>query len=155
MENPLTDKDLGIPHTGRHDDRFRDVRKKARLEEEDRHKKFKRSKRTKEDKEKLPKYKIGEEVVLTGGYSKKHYYLVEVIDFESYRHGDFGYFAILKRTTDPDKFDRIGRLITFEYHSWWSRSYMPANVENKGIKWLITPDIRLNGYDAGYIEPVK
>jgi hypothetical protein len=137
MRTPLTDKDLGIPHTGRHDDRFRDVRKKAKLDEIDRHKKFKRSK----EKERvlIPKYKIGEEVVLAGGgYRSRHYCLAEVIDFEQNFRNDFAYYGLLKRTTDPEQFDRIGRLIKFDEHSWWSTNYAPANVENKGIKWLIT-----------------
>lgn len=142
MANPLTDKDLGIPHTGRHDDRFRNVRKRAKLEEEDRHKKFRRDKKSKD---KLPKYKVGEEVVLTGGYRSRHYHLAEVIDFEQNHRDAFAYYGILKRTTDPEKFDRIGRLIKFEEHSWWSTTYAPANVENKGIKWLVAPTVRSNG----------
>ncbi len=133
---PLTDHDLGIPHGAfSNEAKFRDIRKKAKLDEEDRHKKFKRSK--KKDKEKIPKYKIGEEVVLASGFSKRHYCLAEVIDFEP--QGDnFTYFGIMRRTTDPDRMDRIGRLMTFESHSWWSsRHYEAANVENKGIHWLL------------------
>lgn len=133
---PLTDHDLGIPHGAfSNEAKFRDIRKKAKLDEEDRHKKFKRSK--KKDREKIPKYKIGEEVVLTGGgYSKRDYYLVEVLDFEP-QGDDFNYFGILKKTTDSDKMGRIGRLLMFEAFSFWSRHYTPANVENKGIHWLL------------------
>lgn len=130
MRTPLTDKALGIPHTG---DRFRDIRKKAKLDEEDRHKKFKRDKKIK-----VPKYRIGQEVVLTGGFRSRHYHLAEIVDFEE-TVGSFSYYGILKKTTEPEKFERIGRLIRFEEKDWWSSSYQPANVENKGIKWLLTP----------------
>ena len=132
MKAPLTDAGLSIPHTGQHDARFRDVRKKAKLEEEVRHQKFRRDKKKSV---KLPKYKIGEEVVLAAGYQSRYYHLAEVIDFDE-RMGSFYYYGILKRTTEPEKFERIGRLVKFGEKSWFA-DYCPANVENKGIKWLV------------------
>jgi len=133
MKSPLTDKTLSIPHAVYSDDKFRDVRKKAKLDEIDRHKKFHRDKNKTV---KVPKFKIGEEVVAAHGFHKRHYCLVEVIDFEG-RRDDFSYYGILKRTTDPERVERIGRLIKFEEKTWWSSDYSAANVENKGIKWLV------------------
>ena len=65
MKAPITDKTLGIGKDWGQS-RFRDVRKKAKIDEIDRHKKFKR---TKGIKPKLPKFKIGDEIVLTSGWS--------------------------------------------------------------------------------------
>jgi hypothetical protein len=153
MKAPLTDHDLGIAHHfDSMTDKFRAVRKRAKLDEEDRHRKARRDKK---EKEKVPKFKIGQEIVLTGGYRSRHYHLAEVIDFEEHRWHDFSYYGILKKTTEPEKFERIGRLIKFDGSRSWSLDYCPANVEDKKIKWLITPAIRLNGNDQGYVEPVK
>ena len=129
MQNPVTDKDLLIPHTG-HDDKFRDIRAKAKKEEKERRLK---TRRDKSKRALVPKYSVGEEVVLTTGYAKRYYYLVEVIDFEE-RSG-FKYYGILKRTTDPERMDRIGRLVDFTDAGWFREIY-PANVANEKIKWI-------------------
>lgn len=136
MKSPITDKTLGINKPYGSDVKFRDVRKKAKLEEEMRHKKAKRDKKLK-----FPKFKMGDEIVLTSGWSKQHFHLVEIIDFEEkYSPGSFGYFAILKKTTDPKLVNRIGRLIWFMEGSWWRTDYCPANVENKNIRWSLVSE---------------
>ena len=131
MQNPVTDKDILIPHTGRHDDKFRDIRAKAKKDEKERHLK---AKRDKSKRALVPKYSIGEEVDLVTGFNKRYYYLAEVIDFEE-RSG-FKYYGILKRTTDPEKINRIGRLVDFTESGWFREMY-PANVANEKIKWTV------------------
>jgi hypothetical protein len=46
MQNPNTNKELGIKH-GYDADKFRDIRQKALFDEVDRHKKYKRNKKEK------------------------------------------------------------------------------------------------------------
>lgn len=128
--NPVTDKSLNIPHTGHHADKFRSVRSKAKVDERERKTKAKRDKKVK-----IPKYSIGDEVVLTSGYKSRHYILVEVIDFEE-RWDSFEYYGILRKTTDPKTFERIGRLVKFDEYSKWSSGYRPANVKNEKIRWF-------------------
>jgi len=130
MKSPITDKSLSIPHTGYHADKFRSIRSKAKVDERERKTKAKRDKKVK-----LPKYSIGNEVVLTGGYKSRHYHFAEVIDFEE-KWNSFIYYGVLKRTTEPEKFERIGRLINFDENSRWSSDYTPANVKNEKIKWF-------------------
>ncbi len=129
MKAPVTDKVLGIAKPWGQS-RFRDIRKKAKDEEEMRHKKSKRDKQVK-----LPKFKIGDEIVLTSGWSSQQFHLAEIIDFDEKSLGTFCYFALLKKTTDPKLVNRIGRLIYFSEANWWRTDYAPANVENKHIRW--------------------
>jgi len=132
---PITDKSLGLGKPWG-DSKFRDVRKKAKLDEEMRYKKPKRDK-----KEKFPKFKIGDEIVLTGGWDKQQqFHLVEVIDFVEKYSESFAYFAILRKTTDPKLVHRIGRLIYFMEGGWWRTDFCPANVENKNIRWSLVSD---------------
>ena len=131
MKAPITDKSLGINKPYGSDAKFRDVRKKAKMDEVDRHKKFKR---TKGIKPKLPKFKIGDEIVLTSGWSSQQFHLAEIIDVDV-KFSGFNYFAILKKTTDPKLMYRIGRLLSFTESNWWRTDYAPANVENKNIRW--------------------
>jgi hypothetical protein len=134
MKSPITDKTLGL---GKPYDqtRFRDIRKKAKLEEEMRYKKAKRDKAIK-----VPKFKIGDEIVLTSGWKSQQFHLVEIIDLDERYSKDFSYFAILKKTTDPKLVNRIGRLLTFMEGGWWRTDYCPANVENKNIRWSLVSD---------------
>jgi hypothetical protein len=129
MRNPITDKSLNIPHTG-HADKFRSIRSKAKVDERERKTKAKRDKKVK-----VPRYSIGDEVVLTGGYKSRHYHLVEVIDFEE-KWNSFVYYGVLRKTTDPEKFERTGRLIKFDEDNKWSTDLCPANVKNEKIKWF-------------------
>ncbi len=133
MKSPVTDKNFDIPHSGRHDDKFRSVRSKAKVEERERKTKARRDKKLKTPK---PKYSVGDEVVLTSGHSKRYYYLAEVLDFDYRWVDEFIYFGILKKTTDPEKIDRIGRLLVFGEHSWF-REYNLANVPNEKINWEV------------------
>lgn len=136
MKSPTTNKSLGIDKPYGSDVKFRDVRRKAKLEEEMRYKKAKRDKKVK-----FPRFKIGDEIVLTSGWDKQHFHLVEVVDFDEKYSGSFAYFAILKKTADPKLVSRIGRLIYFMEGSWWRTDYCPANVDNKNIRWsLISED---------------
>jgi hypothetical protein len=131
MKAPLTDRTLGIPHHFDSSmDRFKDFRKKAKDEEVALKKKSKRDKKVR-----VPKYEIGQDVVLATGSGKRHYHLAEVVDWDEERWGGFTYFGILKKTTDQRKVNRLGRLLIFSERSWWSSGYSPANVEDKGIKW--------------------
>ena len=67
---------------------------------------------------------------------KKYYHLADIVDFEENHGGDFTYYALLKRTTNPEKVSRLGRLIFFGEHNWWSMDYKPANVKNEKINWM-------------------
>ena len=131
---PKTDKTLGIKKDWEYD-RFRDVRKKAKLEEEMRYKKARKDKKVK-----FPKFKIGDEVVLSSGWDKTHFHLVAIIDCENSRHDSFSYYGIVKRTTDPKLTDRIGRLLKFNEANWWRTDYAPANIDNQSIKWTIVSE---------------
>jgi hypothetical protein len=132
MKAPVTNKSLGINKPYGSDVKFRDVRAKAKNEEEMRHKKAKRDRTIK-----LPKFKIGDEIVLNSVWSSLHFHLAEVIDIDEgqNRNRGFYYFAILKKTTDPQLVKRIGRLIYFSEGGWWRTDFCPANVENKHIRW--------------------
>jgi len=130
MINPVTDKSLNIPHTGHHADKFRSIRSKAKIDGRERKNKAKRDKKVR-----VPKYSIGDEVVLTGGYKSRHYHLAEVIDFEE-KWNSFVYYGVLRKTTDPEKFERIGRLVEFDEHNKWSTDFCPANVKNEKIRWF-------------------
>ena len=137
-KGPTTDHSLGIQHVSQ--TKFRDIRAKAKKDEEERHLK---AKRKKDKKIPLPKYKIGEEIVLARSHSwrapDRSYYLVDVIDFDQRSpYGSFMYYGILKRTTDPEGMERLGRLVHFQEASWWSSDYSPANVPNEKINWKLT-----------------
>ena len=131
MKSPITDTTLGIkPDTS---GKFRNVRQKARDEY------VERAKRRKKDPEvTLPKYIVGDKMVVVDGYKTKHYHLVEVVDFNQDHGGkDFSYFGIILKTTDKTMLSRIGRLIKT---SDWGYFMMPRieNIPADSIKWLDT-----------------
>jgi hypothetical protein len=129
MKSPNTDKTLLIQKDYGPEEKFREVRHRARDEEIDRHKKMRRDKK-KESQE--PRYKIDELVVLLQGWQKRYYYLVQVIDYDPIRKE---YFGILRNTTDPEYFEQmIGHLMVFYGQGYYSRSQV-LNVPPDSIKW--------------------
>jgi len=118
-----------------YDEKFRDVRQRAKEEEQE----FIRKTR-KDSKAIHPHYKIDDEVVLTnvGVGKQRHYMLVKIVDMTASRGSthDFEYFAIILKLTDPETIDRLGRLMIFSTRKWiigWN--YSPANVKDESIKW--------------------
>jgi len=125
QQSPITNKSVGLPKA----EKFRDVRAKAKEEEFIR--KSKRNKR-----ENLPKYSVGDVVVITQGLSnKREYILAEIIDFESEDGIGFEYYGIVLNITSKKCHNRLGRLIKFSENRWFG--WQPANVENKNIKWYM------------------
>lgn len=132
---PITDRTLNVGH--QHPEKFRDVRKKAHLEEINRHRKVKRNKAVK-----VPKYKVGQFVVLrSGGYSSApQYCLVEIIDFREDWDG-FIYYGFIQKTTESKIIDYIGRLTHFSERGW-QLGYVAGNVEDKCIRWLSAGNVQ-------------
>jgi len=129
MKAPITDTMLGIKPDA--SGKFREVRQKAHDEY------IERAKKRKKDPEvTVPKYAIGDKMVVVDGYKTKHYHLVEVVDFNQ-DHGskDFSYFGIILKTTDKTMLSRIGRLIKT---SDWGYYMMPRieNIPASSIKWI-------------------
>ena len=130
-QSPITDRTLGVMTK---ETKFAEVR--ARSYEDERVRNTSRKKR-KHVPEALPKYSIGDEVVVARGYKNKEYCLVEVIDIEPKRDA-FMYYAIVKETTNKKMVDRIGRLCRFEeYQSWsWDWDWLEARCRNENFKWI-------------------
>jgi hypothetical protein len=129
MKAPTTDTTLGITpdHT-----KFRDVRQKAQDEYTERAKG-----RKKDPAAVVPKYTVGDRVVLVDGYSHKHYHLIEIVDFFQARKNskDFSYFGIMLKTTDKDMLHRAGRLIKTSEMGYY-RMPRIENVPADSVKWL-------------------
>ena len=125
-QSPVTDKSIGIGHTSKHRDTFAEVRTKSKRDYEDRHVKSKRNKESP-----VPKFAIGEEIVVSQGYQIRDYVLMEIIDFEEHSRS-FYYYGIVKKVTSRNMMDRIGRLIRTEGIFGW----VPANVSPEGIRWI-------------------
>jgi hypothetical protein len=140
QKSPVKDIDVNIlSRNWGLEEKFREMRHRAKeLEEEIKYKKMKRNK-----KEKGYKYKIGDVFVAASGKYKQspEFYLVEVIDYaENLWKEQCEYYCLLQKTTNPDFMKRIGRLVRVKEKEnfSWSGSYISdANVENKGIKWLL------------------
>jgi hypothetical protein len=128
MKAPITDTTLGIKPDSF--GKFRDVRQKAQDEYIERAKK-----RKKDPTIPVPKYKIGDKIVVSEGFKKKEYYLIEVVDFQLAYNHEFFYFGILLKTTDSTVLDRVGRLIKSGDHGYYS---MPRieNIPPESVKWL-------------------
>jgi hypothetical protein len=130
QQSPLTDKTFGIAQT----ERFADVRARSKQEQDKLYQKAKRNKQ-----EKVPKYKIDDEVVLAvGGYGSKarHYVLVKVIDFVKMSYPDFTYYTIVLKITDKRSENLIGHLIHFDDGNSLFYHYCPANVKDEKIRWI-------------------
>jgi hypothetical protein len=129
MKSPTKDQDLGLKVT--YEKKFNDIKQRAKEEERN----LRRSK--KEKKEKEPKFKVEELVVVTKSTYRASnilYNLVEVIDiFDDYIN--FNYYGILLKTTNKLLLNRIGRLIEFSERDV-SYTLHPANVEPESIKWI-------------------
>lgn len=126
MQNPITDTHLGIDSNA---DKFSQVRQRAKDDYI-----FRKAKRNKQ--EKLPRYKVGERVVLshyTKGGNKK-YILVDIVDFNSGRFV-YDYYGIILKSSVKD-FDRIGRLIFFNGGTSWNFNWSPANIPEDAVKWI-------------------
>jgi hypothetical protein len=129
MKSPNTDKTICIP--GRNwgpEEKFREVRHRAKDVEQDRHKKTRRDKTLKKDE---IRYKVDDKVVLVSNHWEgRCYFLVQVIDYNPIEKVFFG---ILIATTDVNYFEQmIGHLITFG--RWYG--FNELNVPPSSIKWL-------------------
>lgn len=132
MKAPMTDRTLGIQLDS--ENKFADVRKKARDEYTE------RAKRRKKDKAVVvPEYKIGDIAVVSESRwrhrgSQKIYHAIEILDFFVEDHDRVRYFGILQQTTDKDSLCRLGRLI---YLGWgYFRSYHFEKIPVSSVKWL-------------------
>jgi len=92
-------------------------------------------KKTKRNKlEKIPKYKIDDEIILSEGYGKRHYFKVQIIDVDSVC-SDFIYYAIILKTTDKRYLDRINHLVHFsEDGHFWGKTI--EYIIDKNIQWV-------------------
>lgn len=126
MKSPNTDRTICIPPRSYHDEKFREIRHRAKDDEEDRHKKAKRNKKEKPK----PEYKIDDMVVLVTGYSHREYFLVQVLDYDCINDC---YYGVLRNTTDLRYFEKmIGHIVRFEgYGPWFSVEKVPPG----SIKW--------------------
>ena len=135
MQNPVTQKHLGILPDTWSDQTFADVRQRAQNDYIERKYKAKRDKQVK-----VPKFYPGDIVVTNSGSSHdRHYFLYEVIDFEE-TFSDFTYYGILLKTTERRLLGRIGHIR--EIRSGWLRSDHIQKYEPKEckIKWLETTE---------------
>ena len=126
MKNPLTDTHLGIDSNA---DKFSEVRQKAKDE-------YIWRKNRRDRQEKIPKYKVGERVVLRY-YTKTgnvKYILVEIVDFDMRKQWTSDYYGIILKSTIKD-YERMGRLTAFKADSHWNFNWYPANVPEDSIKW--------------------
>lgn len=131
QKSPLTDKHLGVTTRGYDVTSFSEIRQKAKEELEERYKKVKKDKSLK-----LPRFNIGDEVVITSSYFNKNklYTLAKVIDWEEERWNTFYYYGIIVKTTDKELRNRVGRLIKFsDEQRYFNHSY--ANVNPEDVKW--------------------
>ena len=125
--SPVTDKSLGIVSDW-NSSKFRDVRNKAKQDE-----KIRKSKRNKQ--EKVPKFKIDDEVVVFNGFENREYCLVKNYRYKYHSSFDFEYYAVILKTTSKTMLDRVGHLTSFvEFHHYGKWSF--ANVQDKNIKWI-------------------
>lgn len=91
----------------------------------------------KSKKEKLPHYRIGDEVVVCmEGRSSNIYGLIQIVDWRSCDFGDFVFYGKLLKITGRKYLRDIGHLFHFVDKEWSFINMIPANVENKGIKWV-------------------
>lgn len=137
QQAPTTDRDLNIVVD--HDHKFSNIRHKAiedYIQRKNKHKKGEKSE--------IPKYKIGSDLIVAShGYKNKNkkYILGEIVDFEESfigpRDDPFKYYLIVKKVTDENFLDRIGRLIVVErsLFSYSIEFYDNPEVE-KNIKWI-------------------
>ena len=128
-QSPMTDISFGIKPD--HSKKFADVRAKS-FEGE----KIRKSKRNKTYT--APKYAVGDVVVICTGYKTRDYCLVEIIDMVNFRgsSGVYTFYGVIQKTTVGNLLDRVGRMIHFE-DSKWAWGWSVANVEDKGIRWLV------------------
>lgn len=125
LQSPITDNSIGLKTT----EKFRNVRNKAKQDEI-----IRKTKRNKQ--EKLPRFKIDQQIILTNNISKnKDYHLMEVIDISPY-HNTYIYYGILLKTTNKNNLNRIGNLIHFIDDNWHWIGYTYANIQDIGIKWI-------------------
>jgi len=141
-KSPTTDKHLDISLTS--DIKFRDIRNRAKKDENERLRSKKKKKLEKEEIE--PKHKIDDIVVIASGmFDKRRMYgLTKIIDIQkSRRKRTVEYFGILLKTTDPDLLDRIGGLISFEQGDMyrWSWAYETINIQPDAINWIDKNDV--------------
>ena len=129
MKAPITDTTLGIRPD--HFDKFRNVRQKAQDEYIERHKR-----RKKDPTVIVPKYKVGDVVVLQEGFKRKFYHLIEIVDIRLRHNKDYSYFGIVLETTDKDMVSRIGRLIETGSNGGYWFSPCIENLPPDSIKWL-------------------
>ena len=128
MKAPITDRTLGLVVGKYPDDKFADVRKRARDEY------VLRGKRKKKDKSvKVPDHKVGDLVVCANAYyrSNRNYHLLEIVDFSESITG-FEYYGILVKTTNKGSLVRVGRLMK----TGTLFGFNPINIPEGSIKWL-------------------
>lgn len=134
-KSPTTEKDIGIitDTWGQYDGKFRELRQRAKDEEEARYKKAKRDKTVP-----LPKHKIGERVVvvLDRSRSDRSYLLIEVLDIgvKVSRWTEYTYYGIVLKVSSEKEHSKIGHLAHFYESKWYE--LISANVEEGGIKWI-------------------
>lgn len=122
-----TDRSIGVVHDY-NEDKFREIRGKAKIEEEERYRKAK-----KDPKILLPKHKIDELVVTAWNYNNPKYMLVEVLDMHEDRFDRFTYYGIVRKVSTSKLSNFIGRLIHFANEGYGKRS---ANVDPSSVRWL-------------------
>lgn len=122
MKAPTTDRTLGIALNS--NTKFADVRKKATDEYIERCKKRKKDKKVC-----VPRYKIGDLVVIGQRYARMgSYLLIEIVDFEP-MSGGFDYFGIVCKATSKSGTERIGRLV----RTGWFDDILPIPIDS--VKW--------------------
>lgn len=122
-----TDRSIGIVNDY-NEDKFREIRGKAKIEEEERYRKAK-----KDSKILLPKHKIDELVVTAWSYNNPKYMLVEILDMHEDRYDRFTYYGIVRKVSVDKLSHFIGRLIHFADEGYGRRS---ANVDPNSVRWL-------------------
>ena len=131
-KSPDTERDIGIIACC--DDKFRDLRHKALLDEKERHIKAKRNRQ-----EVVPKFKIGERVVIATDASRdtRGYILVEILDFGTDWRDHLVYYGLVLKVSGEKHLPRLGRLAHFKDNgNWWGGDRIPANVHEDGVKWM-------------------
>src|SRR4030067_1717769 len=123
-----TDLSIGVVHDY-NEDKFREVRSRAKVEEEERYRKAK-----KDPKVLLPKHKIDELVVTAWNYNNPKYMLVEIVDMHEDRYDRFTYYGIVRKVSMNKLSQFIGRIVHFADEGYGKRS---ANVGPNSIKWLV------------------
>jgi hypothetical protein len=139
QRSSLTDKSLQLKPSW-NNEKFRDVRKRAKLVEEER---VHKAKKYKHEITPTPEFKIDDVVVVSQSYrSNKEYMGIKIIDVCEIgdslftRNKKFDYFGIIVGVTNEKSIENIGHLFKVS-SSGWRWNWVIENVPFSSIHWYM------------------